>query len=84
MMSLLHLHHDLLRGAAGERRLDLARAFRRLRAAFRVMHRAIVTAKLRRIERETMFHADDGGNLPARDAANYPQRPLILGDKWDF
>lgn len=47
----------------------------RVRAALGVIHKAIVTAKMRRIQRELMFHAKDIGD--------FPQRPLILGDKWD-
>jgi hypothetical protein len=47
------------------------RAFRRLKAGLRIMHRAIVVAKLRRIERELMIR-------------KIPQQPLILDDKWDF
>jgi hypothetical protein len=28
--------------------------------------------------------APDGNRDPDSDAARFPQRPLILGDKWDF
>jgi hypothetical protein len=84
-MSLLHLHHDGLHTLAGKSCVMVTRALRRLRAAFRMMHRAIVTAKLRRLESELMFHAGCGEEeSPEQDAAKYPQRPLILGDKWDF
>ena len=53
------------------------------------MHRAIVDAKLRRLENEPTFdfgYADDLPEEPFVDAtgAKYPQRPLVLGDKWDF
>jgi hypothetical protein len=49
------------------------------------MHRAIVAAKLRRLQNEPAFRAE-GYDGPSRseDAARYPQQPLILGDKWDF
>ena len=40
-------------------------------AALGALHRAIVTAKTRRLRRELRFH-------------DTPQRPLILDDKWDF
>jgi hypothetical protein len=51
------------------------RAGSRVRAALGVIHKAIVTAKMRRVQRELMFHTKDIGD--------FPQRPLILGDKWD-
>jgi hypothetical protein len=71
------------------------RTIGRTSAAFRIIHRAIVTAKTRRLERELMFHAgssDDWsvtesvpeGRYPHRDAARFPQPPLVLGDKWEF
>jgi thiazole synthase ThiGH ThiG subunit len=52
------------------------RALSRVRAALGVIHKAIVTAKMRRVRRELMFHS--------KDIRDFPQRPLILGDKWDF
>jgi hypothetical protein len=50
------------------------------------MHNAMVAAKMRRIQRELMFHTgpkwhDDSLDKDIRD---FPQRPLILSDKWDF
>jgi hypothetical protein len=54
----------------------LARKIRnRVRAAFTAIHQAIVAAKMRRVRRELMFHT--------QDLKDFPQRPLILGDKWD-
>ena len=47
------------------------RAIQRVKAGFKVVHRAIIAAKTRKIERELMFH-------------KVPQRPLILDDRWDF
>ncbi|HEV7411444.1 MAG TPA: hypothetical protein VGO01_23410 [Bradyrhizobium sp.] len=47
----------------------------RVRTALTTIHQAIVAAKLRRIQRELMFHT--------RELRNFPQRPLILDDKWD-
>jgi hypothetical protein len=38
--------------------------------AFSTLHRAIVTAKTRRLEREPRLH-------------EIPRYPLMLGDKWD-
>jgi hypothetical protein len=79
-MTLLQLHHNDLHGG-----LVIARAFRRLRTALRLMHRAIVAAKTRRLQNELMFHARDHGESSlGEDATRYPQRPMILGDKWDF
>ena len=50
-----------------------------LSAALGIIHRAIIAAKMRRVQRELMFHARAN-----HDAGDVPQRPLILGDKWDF
>jgi hypothetical protein len=76
--------HKLVRRAAG-----------RIGAALGIVHRGIVTAKTRRLQRELLFHGgahddgfverrlhDVGGS--GRDAADFAQRPLLLGDKWDF
>ena len=46
-----------------------------VRAALITIHRAIVAAKMRRIRRELM--------LNTKDLRDFPQRPLILDDKWD-
>jgi hypothetical protein len=71
------------------------RAAGRTGAAFKILHQAIVTAKTRRLGRELMFHTGSRGDWSLepkacqgrdldKDAATFPQRPLILGDKWDF
>ena len=79
-MALFHLHDDRFRFAEG-----VARAFRRMRAVFRLMHHAIVAAKTRRPQSELIFHRGfESDGSAGQDAARYPQRPLILGDKWDF
>jgi hypothetical protein len=68
-------------------------AVSRIGAALGTLHQAIVTAKTRRLTRELMFlpeayddwssgHDRQAG--PGQDATRLPQRPLILGDKWDF
>jgi hypothetical protein len=64
-------------------------AVSRVGAALGLLHRAIVTAKTRRLARELAFRPgsqDDGfwGPDLDKDATKLPQRPLILGDKWDF
>jgi hypothetical protein len=54
----------------------LARQFRsRVGAALTMIHQAIVAAKLCRVQRELMFHI--------RELRDFPQSPLILGDKSD-
>lgn len=63
-------------------------------AAFGLIHQGIVTAKLRRLQRELLLHGrarDDFLPSPMRDTsgmdqddAKLVQRPLLLGDKWDF
>lgn len=63
------------------------RAFGSLSGAVWLARRAIVAAKLCRLRCELICHA--GGSIedyarPVADAARWPQRPLILGDKWDF
>jgi hypothetical protein len=57
--------------------------FGRILVAFRILHRAIVSAKLRRLERESISGVDSLGD-PDENGATFPQRPVILGDKWDF
>ena len=91
-MTLFHSHHDRLHGSAGPDHHPIMRALARVRSAFRTLHRAIAAAKIRRIRHELMLHrhahhwtenpVPDGA--AEHDAANYPQRPLALGDKWDF
>ena len=79
-MSVIHVHHDGF--TAGS---VISRAFSWLGAAFKVMHRAIVAAKLERLENELVVrrgYSDD--SLVRHEASRYPQRPLVLGDKWDF
>jgi hypothetical protein len=76
-------------------RRHIRRAIGRTGAALKIMHQAVVAAKMRRVERELMFHngsydrwlgepdAPDS-HASGKDAVNFPQRPLILDDKWDF
>jgi hypothetical protein len=76
-------------------RRHIRRAIGRTGAALKIMHQAVVAAKMRRVERELMFHNGaydrwfgepdtQPSHASGKDAANVPQRPLILGDKWDF
>ena len=64
-----------------------------VRAALTTMHQAIIAAKMRRIRRELSFHAGSHdawsrskwreGPGPDHELKNFPQTPMILGDKWD-
>lgn len=84
-MTLLHMHHDDLRGFARQTPVLTPRIFRRIGIAFRLLHRAIVSAKLRRLQDEMLFQRDYSEMLaPEREVRKLPQRPLVLGDKWDF
>jgi hypothetical protein len=70
------------------------RALRRTRAALAMLHQAIVTAKMRRLRREMLLYTGPRGDLISppdshnhgteRDLLKFPQRPLILGEKWDY
>jgi hypothetical protein len=84
-MTLLHLHHDAISGFARDSGASIPRFIRRIGVAFRLLHRAVVRAKLRRLSGELLFRRDYSEMLPLEeDAAKFPQRPLVLGDKWDF
>jgi hypothetical protein len=109
-MTMLHSHPDRLADPAGRRRswilstawqifakpfsLSACRAAGRTSSAFKAVHRAIVTAKLRRLRHEPTHRTGARNVAPSRPeeecqrresgAAQFPQRPLILGDKWDF
>jgi hypothetical protein len=64
-----------------------------VRRALTTMHEAIVAAKMRRIRRELMFHGGSHDEwsrsrwleTPGSDyeLKDFPQTPMILGDKWD-
>jgi hypothetical protein len=84
-MALLHLHHHDVGGFARKTAVSLPRVARRIGAAFKMLHRAIVRARLRRLQSELLFRREYSKMLPAeKDVTKFPQRPLILGDKWDF
>lgn len=53
---------------------------RKIIAMFKLLHHAIVAAKLRRLRYELMLHR---GKPAEFDASQFPQLPLMLGDKWD-
>ncbi len=84
-MTLLYLRHDDISATARDNGASIARLFRRIFVGFRLLHRAIVRARLRRARSELLFRRDYSEMLPLEeDATKFPQRPLILGDKWDF
>jgi hypothetical protein len=85
-MTLFHTHPAKGFGSRGFRSgncFSAARAIRKIIATLQTMHRAIIAAKLRRLRNELMLHGR-GHTLSELDAAKIPQRPLLLGDKWDF
>jgi hypothetical protein len=91
-MTLLHLHHDDVRGLAREERLPFRQALAWIGNAFKTLHQAIMNAKLRRLQSELLYRHDYSDLLPPeqdaspseQDVKRFPQRPLVLGDKWDF
>lgn len=85
-MTMFHAHRSELFGACGLRRgsrFSAARAIRRISAAFKALHRAIVAAKLHRLRNELMLRYSPQARTEF-DPARFPQRPMIMGDKWDF
>jgi hypothetical protein len=76
-MTIFHQHLEPT-AAASLRRPQLRSVARLLRVGLRVVYRAIVAAKTRRLERELLLQ-----DL-AKGSQRFPQAPLILGDKWDF
>jgi hypothetical protein len=70
-------------GPRGRSNFAWARVRRRIVAALKVVHRAIVAAKLRRLRNELMLHRSMAEQREC-DAAKFPQCPMVLGEKWDF
>jgi hypothetical protein len=92
-MALMYSHDDRPHRRASANVLSITGITRRLRATFKLIHRQIAAAKINRLRNELRLHADtyadwakpDGHvERPGTEAASYPQRPLFLGDKWDF
>jgi hypothetical protein len=82
-MTMSHVHRNDVVAERKGSRFAIARIRRRIAAAFRAMHRAIAAAKLHRLRNELMLHRSTAEYVEF-DAAKYPQRPMILGEKWDF
>jgi hypothetical protein len=79
-MSVIHLQHEGKHPGS-----VVLRAFGWLGAAVKMTHQAIVAAKLERIENELVLRRGYSGDEAwQHQAMRYPQRPLILSDKWDF
>jgi hypothetical protein len=91
-MTLSYSHPHRLHDSDGTGLHPITRTLKRLRRALRTLRRAIAAAKIRRIRNELMLHggAYHWAQKPAPgehkkwDAAHYPRRPLVLGEKWDF
>lgn len=84
-MTLFHTDHGEIYGSRGLRngsRFSAARATRKISAALKAVHRAIAAAKLHRLRNELMLHRRMQAHTEL-DAAKFPRRPLMLGDKWD-
>jgi hypothetical protein len=77
---LLLTHRDGLRRGS---RFSAARVTRKISTLFKTVNRAIVAAKLHRLRNELMLHRSAQARIKF-DAAKFPQRPMSLGDKWDF
>lgn len=88
-MSLLHTYHSDLSGSRGLRRssrLSGAGVIRKISSAFKAMHRAIIAAKLHRLRNELMLRryvSENPGFDRPIDVSRFPQRPTVLGEKWD-
>jgi hypothetical protein len=91
-MTLLHHHPDDARSLAGEGRLPFRQVLAWISGASRTLHQAIMSAKLRRLQSELWYRHAYSDFLPPRheasprdpDLKKFPQRPLVLDEKWDF
>jgi hypothetical protein len=84
-MTLQSLRHDDISSFARDHGASSLRLFRRIGVSFRLLQSAIVRARLRRLDGEWLYRRDYSEMMPQdEDATKFPQRPLILGDKWDF
>jgi len=55
-MTLFYAHHDPLNRSAAAGRHPMMRMLKCVRSALRTLHRAIASAKIRRIRNELMLH----------------------------
>ena len=85
-MTMSHTHRGEMFDPRGQRRGSrflAARAVRKVTAAFKALHCAIVAAKLHRLRNELVLHRRTRARVEF-DAARFPQQPMIRGDIWDF
>ena len=96
-MTLLYSHDVRIIDPAASYRWTLRRMFRRIRAGFKTIHRAIAAAKIHRLRNELLMHRGhedwarinldvgrfDVGSVGG-NAARYPRTPVVLGEKWDY
>ncbi|MGY3617004.1 hypothetical protein [Bradyrhizobium sp. USDA 10063] len=90
-MALSYSHPDRQWKRSGSNRSPVARALRQSKALFRMIHRWITAAKIRRLQNELLFRAsyrDHWAEQYTPDHADkspgVPQRPHILSEKWDY
>jgi hypothetical protein len=79
-------HQDRLQGPAGDGRSPIAsssRQMKRLRALVRHAVDRAIDAFGSRAD-SSLEPAARGNRDRVSDTARFPQRPLMLGDKWDF
>jgi hypothetical protein len=81
-MTWFRLHHDDgVRGPAREKRISLGKVFMHIGAIHGKLYRAVANARLRSL----MLRCDYSEMFPPdQDGSKFPQRPMVLGDKWDF
>ncbi len=79
-------HQDRLHELAGVTRSPLAASSRPIKRLGAQVRRAIGRLIAAFSSRDNLFfeRAAYQSPDPDSDAAKFPQRPLILGDKWDF
>ena len=92
-MTLVNSQHSRLPRSAATNRSAFMRLIRRVRAVLKTIHLTIAAAKIHRLRNELMLHSDSYDRWVHPDAADggaelsgpkFPQRPMVLGDKWDF
>lgn len=89
-MTMLYSHDVRMPVAAN--RMTLRRTWKRIRAVFRTIHRAIAAAKIHRLRNELLLHRGHedwarmnlNAGLLGGDAEKYPRPPVVLGEKWDY
>jgi len=90
-MALSYSHQDRQWKQSGRNRSLVVRLPRRAKSLFRIIHRWITAAKLRRLRNELLFRASYRDHWAEPYAPDHPekslgapQRPHILSEKWDY